>query len=364
MSQTQISEILINKKDLTDTKCVEHTFDTADLGEHQVLLRVESAGFSANNVTYALLGERAGYWGFFPAEDGWGKVPLWGFAIVEASNHPDIETGEKVFGYLPSASHLVITAGKVSSYGFSDVDDKRKSIAPLYDNYQRCATDPGYVADKEAWQLNYRPLFMTSFVLDDYSGERITDNTKRVLLTSASSKTAYGCAHLLLKNKSVRGQNYQVVGLTSASNKDFVSKTGCYDDVLSYDEAINAEFAGDSILLDFTGNRKLLGNIKSKAEGIHFVFIGATDVVALSTQKEGQVEGELFSAPAQVKKRTVEWGQETFAKHYAAAWLGFSENIENLVSVRELEGAETIRQLYLGGLAGKLDAKEILVARF
>ena len=41
----------------------------------EVLFEVERFGFSANNVTYALLGDALRYWDLFPAEPGWGQIP-------------------------------------------------------------------------------------------------------------------------------------------------------------------------------------------------------------------------------------------------------------------------------------------------
>ena len=58
-------------------------------------------GLTANNVTYAVIGEAMSYWDFFPAEDGWGRVPMWGFAEVERSEAEGVEPGTRVYGYLP-----------------------------------------------------------------------------------------------------------------------------------------------------------------------------------------------------------------------------------------------------------------------
>lgn len=171
MTTVNSTQVWINQSQLDDTKVVELPLSIDTLLQDEVLLETDSFGFSANNITYAALGFKMGYWGFFPADDGFGIVPVWGFATVKASNHPDVEVGEKVFGYLPMATHWIIKAGKVAPHGFSDIHEKRKSISPVYDQYLRCAADPGYNPQREAWQLNFRPLFMTSFVLDDYVAE-------------------------------------------------------------------------------------------------------------------------------------------------------------------------------------------------
>lgn len=366
MPRQSITQIQINKSDLSQLKTSELDLDLASLGADQVLLKVDSFGFSANNITYAVFGETMGYWGFFPAQQGYGIVPLWGFATVAHSNHPDIKDGEKVYGYLPMATHLVITAGQVNAHSFNDVDAQRKSISPVYDQYVRCATDPGYHADKEVWQLNYRPLFMTSFVLDDYTAEQMSDQVKTVIITSASSKTAYGAAYLLKLQEASRKQNYKVVGLTSTSNIEFTKQTGCYDQVLSYEDYAQLDKDNKSCLLDFAGNKPLLLNVKSHlgANLEKLIFIGATDVKAQTNKVEGDLGGELFFAPSQVKKRYAEWGAQAFLKKYAVAWQQFSVQIESLISTREVNGVGEIISLYLEGLNGNFKTTEMNLAKF
>lgn len=366
MSSIEISEIWIEKQNIGNTRLVTRNVDTHSLTEGDVLLEVNDFGFSANNITYALLGDKMGYWGFFPAEEGYGKVPIWGFATVVASQHADIVIGEKVFGYLPMASHLLISADKATKRGFIDVAERRKTIAPLYDYYVRCAADPGYKADKEGWQLNYWPLFTTSFVLDDYVGENMGPDTKTVIVTSASSKTAYGAAFLLKQHMQQRSSDYKVIGLTSTRNKAFLENSACYDQVLTYDEISQLEMSGENWLLDFAGNKNLLLDVQKQAgdNPAKLVFIGATDVESQTNKRQGNIDGHLFFAPSQVKKRTTEWGPQGYNERYGQAWLSFSKKVESLVEISHVEGGKKIQQLYVDGLAGKFDSKQIIVARF
>ena len=73
---------------------------------------------TANNVTYAAMGEGMKYWDFFPAPEGFGIVPVWGHAHVAASNVEGFAVGERVYGYLPMASHLVVSPGAVKPGSF------------------------------------------------------------------------------------------------------------------------------------------------------------------------------------------------------------------------------------------------------
>lgn len=360
------TQIQINKSNLGQCKTVQQDIDYSALKADQVVLEIESFGFSANNITYALMGDQMGYWGFFPADDGYGILPIWGFAVVTFSNHPHIQVGEKVFGYLPMASHLVITAGDVSAQSFYDVDDSRKSISSVYDQYVRCAVDPGYSAKKEDWQLNFRPLFMTSFVLDDYVGEKITAQTKQIVLTSASSKTAYGAGFLLKHFKQERGVNYEVIGLTSPGNVAFTEASGCYDRVVSYDQFASLNQQQGTIILDFAGNKPLLLNLQSHfADAMQLmVYIGVTDVESQKETFAGELRGELFFAPSQVKKRTQEWGGAGFMQKYAVAWGAFSAHIEPVLSTTHFNGVEAITKLYQDGLQGKFETDKMYVVTF
>jgi hypothetical protein len=370
MSETHnLTEIWIEKSNVSNTKIVKKELRSDHLNADEVLLKVDSMGFSANNVTYSVFGEQRGYWGFFPADDTWGIVPMWGFASVLESNHAEVKVGEKVFGYLPMATHLVITAGKTSPTHFFDISEKRKSISPVYDNYVRCVTDPGYQDNREAWQLNYRPLFMTSFVLDDYVGESLMASeqpVQQVILTSASSKTAYGAAHLLMKHKAERGLNYQVIGLTSASNKGFTQDLDCYDQVLSYDDIAPLGEDELSWVLDFAGNKSLLLNLQKQfVDNLDkLVLIGSTDVDAQQDKPDGHLDSEFFFAPSQVKRRTGEWGHAGFAERYAEAWQSFAMHMNDKVAVAEYSGAKAIEALYHTGLDNKLNNLEINVLSF
>jgi hypothetical protein len=368
----KVRQIWIEKANVANTKVVEQGLDLAALPAGDAVLKVDSFGFSANNITYAVFGDKMAYWGFFPADDRWGIVPVWGFATVVASKHPDVLVGEKVYGYLPMASHLVISPGKTSDTHFFDIGEKRKSISPVYDNYVRCATDPSYQVNSEAWQLNYRPLFMTSFVLEDFVGEGLQaaqekeQDIKQVILTSASSKTAYGAAHLLMKHKASRGEGYQVIGCTSPGNKKFTEDLGCYDQVLTYDEVLTLPKDQASWVLDFAGNKALLLGLQAHMASclVKLVLIGSTDVDAQQDKPEGHLQSEFFFAPSQVKMRTGQWGHAGFEKRYTQGWQGFSQHMLSKITVAHYSGTQAIQQLYQIGLAGKLNNLEINVLTF
>ncbi len=138
-------QLLVNRNDLEDTRWQQAPVPAPDeLAPGEVLLRIDEFALTANNITYAVAGEMMRYWNFFPAPDGWGRVPVWGFATVVASNHAEVATGERLYGYLPMGSHLLIEAGRVRANQLTDVSAHRVDLPPVYNQFQRvdAASEP------------------------------------------------------------------------------------------------------------------------------------------------------------------------------------------------------------------------------
>ena len=294
--------------------------DTPEVGE--VLLSIDRFAFTANNVTYAMFGDAMHYWQFFPATDpAWGVIPVWGFATVVASAVEGIVAGERFYGYLPTATHLIVQPDRVKAAGFVDGADHRATLPAVYNQYLRCSTDPGYHPKREAEQMILRPLFFTSFLIDDFLECNAFFGAERVILSSASSKTAYGTAFCLWQRKDV-----EVIGLTSAKNLDFVRGLGCYHQVLTYDEISALSPTISSVYVDFSGNVEVRRALHTQvADGLKYsASIGGTDWQHLG--KVGELAGPrptLFFAPSQIKKRSGEWGNAVLMGKLAAAWQSF-----------------------------------------
>ena len=88
------------------------------------------------------------YWDFFPAQDGWGRVPVWGFADV-AADGAGLEQGARAFGYWPPATHVVVRPERVNERGFVDASPHRARLPAAYNSYAFVAADPMYDAEHE-----------------------------------------------------------------------------------------------------------------------------------------------------------------------------------------------------------------------
>jgi hypothetical protein len=93
---------------------------------------------------------------------------VWGFGTVQASNCSDIAVGERLYGYFPMANVVDLTPGRVTAGSFFDAAPHRAELHSVYNQYMRCAADPFYTADTEDIQALLRPLFITSWLIDDF----------------------------------------------------------------------------------------------------------------------------------------------------------------------------------------------------
>ena len=111
--------------------------------------------------------------------------------------------------------------------------------------------DPGRSAHDEDVESLLRPLYTTSWLIDDWLAdvEPPFFGAEAVVLTSASSKTALGTAHAL----HARAERPEVVGLTSARNVGFVESLGVHDSVVTYDD-VESLPSRPTVIVDMAGN--------------------------------------------------------------------------------------------------------------
>jgi Protein of unknown function (DUF2855) len=342
-----MTDFLVKRDDLRQCRLVESA--APEVGPGQALLRVETFGLTANNVTYAVFGEAMNYWDFFPAEQGWGRVPMWGFATVERSEVEGVEEGTRLFGYLPPSSHLLVTPVAGEGGGFVDGSPHRAALPSVYHRFTATATDPFYREDTEAMQMLLRPLFYTSFLIDDQLADDGLTEQGPIVLSSASSKTALAAAHPLAQREA------HLIGLTSARNLEFVEGLGIYAEVVAYDE-IGSLDRGGATFVDFAGDADVRHAVHSHYGDDLFasVAVGMTHWEAL-TPSEDELPGPapaFFFAPDRIVKRSQDWGRDSLAARVAEAWHPFCEWSASWLEPVPGEGFEGVREAYLDVLDG------------
>jgi Protein of unknown function (DUF2855) len=348
----QATDFVVAKHDLQQCKLIETALPDA-LPSDALLVKVDRFAFTANNITYATLGDEMKYWQLFPARKDFGNIPVWGFGEVMASRHPDIAAGERLFGYFPMATHLLIEAGGVSKRALRDIAAHRQGVSPVYNVYARVSDDPAFAGLAGDYEALLRPLFMLSFLVDDFLAENDFFGARSVMLSSASSKTAIGLAHLLHTRRN-RGR---VIALTSPRNAGFVSSLGCYHEVVTYDGITSLPSDEPVVFVDMAGDSGLRARLHH-----HFgERMKYSARIGLTHRKSDANEPELpgakprwFFAPDQIRKRAKEWGPGGVDARFSAAWAEFAPTLAGWLKVIESCGADTVRQVYLDTLAGRI----------
>jgi hypothetical protein len=348
------TDFVVARNDLQQCKIIETQLpDAADLPAEALLTRIDRFALTANNITYAVLGDQLKYWQLFPAPQNFGNIPVWGFGEVIASKHPGISKGERLFGYFPMATHLVIEATEVTKRGLRDGAAHRQGVAPVYNAYARVSDDPAFAGRQGDYQALLRPLFMLSFLVDDFLSENGFFDAESVMLSSASSKTAFGLAHLLHTLR----KDIRVIGLTSASNADFVRSLGCYDEVVTYDRIASLPPDRPVAYVDMAGNSELRAKLH-RHFGDRMKYSGRIGLTHRSSlPDEPELPGARpawFFAPDQIRKRAREWGPGGIDVRFSAAWSGFAPGLDRWLKVIEGRGERPVRQVYLDTLAGHI----------
>ena len=353
---TTSTEFWVDRNNLRENRIVQRPLPP--LGEGQVRVAIDMFGLTANNVSYAVTGDAIGYWGYYPAEENWGKVPAWGCADVVESRCDDIEVGERLWGFFPMASHVDLLPGKIREDQFVDIVQHRQPLPALYNGYRRTGAEPDILRQMEVERCLLFPLFITSFVLYD----RLVDNeffgAAQVVIGSVSSKTGFGLAQMLHDDTAVK---QRIVGVTSPANVDFVNGLGCCDQVVVYGEEEEIDASLPTAYVDMSGDVRL-----TRALHLH---IGANMVescmVGASHWDQGGDPGELpgarpefFFAPAQIAKRDMEWGPGVAMARAGEASARVAMKVKNEMSVEWTRDAEALQALWLDLLDNKVSPRK------
>ncbi len=350
-------QIEVDQQDLRNLRRVERP--AVPLADGQARLRVDRFGLSANNVTYAAYGRSMRYWECFPASADagvlWGVVPVWGFAQVAESRTPGLPEGRRVYGFLPMGDRLVVEPGRIDDRGFSDMAEHRRAIPDVYSRYSFVETDPVYRPEREGQHLLLWPLMVTSFVVDDFLGDHDLFGARTVVVSSASSKTALGAAFCL----AARG-DVEVIGLTSAANREFVRDVGCYSEACAYEEVSSLPLA-PACYVDVAGRADLTRSVHERL-GDHLRYsmvVGDThwDHRPEVTGPPVGPKPVFLFAPDQIAKRRRDWGRDGFEKAVASTWEQFVPWTDRWLELRSSTGPAAVESVFDDLVDGRLDPR-------
>ena len=198
-----------------------------------------------------------------------------------------------------------------------------------------------------------RPLFYTSFLIDDALDDDGRTEAGPILISSASSKTSLAAAFLLAQRPGV-----EIIGLTSSRSRAFVEGLGIYTHVVAYDEVDGLD-ASTATFVDVAGDAAVRLAVHS-----HFGDRLAASLVVGATHWEELAPGaaglpgpapQFFFAPDRITKRGSDWGPAGLNDRVAAAWHPFREWVAGWLEPIEGEGFDAVQTAYLAVLAGDVD---------
>jgi len=339
-----IEQVEVRRKAFGETRITSHP--APELAQGEVLARTERFALTANNVTYALTGDMLGYWKFFPAAEPWGVVPVWGFADIVQSRCDALAVGERVWGFLPMASHVVLRPVEVTERSFSDGAQHRSALPAIYNSYQRTRDDPPALRALADERCILFPLFTTSFILCDYLIDNAHFGARQIIVGSASSKTGLGLCNLLMR---VAGNRPRVIGLTSARNRDFVRQSAMCDEVRTYDEIDALDASLPTAFVDMAGNAEVIAGIHRHFGGNLTLStgVGATHWEAPRFRGEGAVvPHDFFFAPAQLMKREQEWGPGEVMRRASQEAARMASELQGILTVQREDGAARVAESF------------------
>jgi hypothetical protein len=363
---TAMTQLQTDKTALDRTRVVATELPSLKPGE--ALLRIDRLAVTSNNITYAAFGDvpHLRYWSFFPSvAAGWGHMPAWGFANVVSSTVAGLEAGERFYGFWPLASHLVVQPVRVSERGFYDGTAHRLELTSAYNHYQRVRTDAAYRSEDESYQALLRPLFITSFMLADFLSDNQFFGAKQAVISSASSKTAYGTVFCLRSESGATGVS--TVGVTSRGNQAFVDSLGCYHRSVNYDGVESLDPSVPTLYVDFSGDATLRKRVHVHfgASLVHDCYAGSAHTHDHIGKSQAELPGpqpQPYFAPYQIKKRNADWGAAEVTRRFNEAQLAFIRRVSDAdapwIEVKEHAGFEAAQRLIESLVAGRIDPRD------
>jgi hypothetical protein len=331
----------VSRTDHGDTRIVEE--DLAPLEPGQVRFRVDRFAVTANNITYAVAGDMLGYWDFFPAAAGWGRVPAMGWADIVESTNPDIAEGGRYYGWFPMAGYVTMAANR-SRDGRRDDGDHRSAHAAVYRSYTDTEHDPWYESgtDAEDRHALLRGLFLTGFLAEEFFAAADYLEAEQVIVMSASSKTAIGFAQ-----RAAARDGISVVGLTSAGNVDFVTSLDIYDQVIEYDDVATLS-AAPSVSIDMAGNGAVRAAVHDRLQDQlrYSMTVGLSHHDAPPAEVTAGPAPQMFFAPTEVARRREEWGAQDYEARTTQALADFVTASHAWLTVSSAEGPEGAEQTW------------------
>ncbi|WP_212748459.1 DUF2855 family protein [Maribacter algarum] len=363
-SEIENPQFQVNQNIFIRNRIVETPSSELKLDEGDVLVKVEKFAYTANNITYAVAGDTIGYWQFFPPvgenTDGWGVIPVWGFASVVESKTDEIPIGDRLFGYFPPAKYLKMKPVGCKEKRFIDGSPHRSELPVGYNIYRRVHNEKNYNSQNDRERMLLFPLHLTSFCLWDALQEKEWYGAKQLIILSASSKTSTGLGYALKSDENAPN----VIGVTSRRNLETVKNLNIYNHCLTYKEVTSIDSRIPTVIVDMSGNQDVLAALHTHL-GDQMKFTSNVGLThwANAKPKEGIISerSKFFFAPGHIQKRMKEWGAERFDQKTTSFLMKTTAKTKSWLKFKQLNGLHELVALHPLVCAGVLPPDEGLI---
>ena len=316
---------------------------------------IDLVALTANNITYAALGQKTPFWArtpvwdFFPARQP-GRLPVWGFATVTRSAAEGSRWAIVLRYWRSPARDLAADRFAAPALPVTP----RRAALPAACQYSRLKAWRSPRADHDWWPV-YRPLFLTGWLIADQFEDEDDFDAETVIVSGASSKTALAFAHVM----KARGGHRAWSRLPHRAAPPLPPAPVCT--IRSSTMARSIHHAkGKVALVDFAGNPAA-----TRAVHERFGDALAVDMIVGITQWDAergsiQLPGPRpigFFAPGRMKKRSKDWGAHGLRRQSEEAWLDFMPTAKRLTEIDRRSGAEAALAAYRDAVAGKVDPR-------
>ena len=357
-------QLQVRRKVFFENRLVDMPISDLEIGDGEILAKIEKFAYTSNNITYAAAGDMLGYWQFFPpmGQDtaGWGVIPVWGFAQVTASKVEDIAEGERIFGYFPPASQVKMKPSAIAPGRFIEASPHRTQLPAGYNLYRRLDQDPSYNPTWDKEQMLLWPLYVTAFCINDALMEKDWFGAQQVVIMSASSKTSIGTAYAIQGTEG----SPKLIGVTSPRNLEVVQNLGIYDQSHTYDQVTEIPADIPTVIVDMAGNGKVLAKLhKHLGDQMKFTYNVGITHWADSRPQEGiiQERSKMFFAPGHIQKRMKEWGAKEFNQKSTQFLMQAAAKTQKWLEFKTIHGLEELASLHPAVCEGKIPANQGLI---
>lgn len=365
-SEIESPQFQVNQKVFIRNRLVETPTSALKLDQGDVLVEIEKFAYTANNITYAVAGDMIGYWQFFPPvgenTDGWGVIPVWGFATVVESKSHEIPVGDRLFGYFPPAKYLKMKPVNSNERRFIDGSVHRSKLPAGYNMYRRVNNEKNYNPEFDSERMLLFPLHLTSFCLWDALKENDWHGAEQIVMLSASSKTSTGLGYALKADDNAP----VVIGVTAPRNLETVKNLSIYDQCLTYKEVTTIDANIPTVIVDMSGNAQVLAALHTHL-GDQMKFTSNVGLTHWANTKpqEGIISkrSEFFFAPSHIQKRIKDWGADGFDQRTASFLMETAAKTKDWLKFKELNGLHELAAIHPSVCAGNLPPDEGLIIK-